>query len=75
MPSSPRVVNHLPSLLRRAGVGWGELARRALLPAAQVARLRAPDANPRLTVAARVAAVLDEPVERVWRLSRRRRQQ
>jgi DNA-binding XRE family transcriptional regulator len=36
-------------------------------------RLRAPDANPRLEVAERVAAALGVPVESVWSLIRARR--
>jgi predicted transcriptional regulator len=66
------VVNHLPGLLRRRGVSWGELGRRTLLPARLIARLRAPAVNPRLVVAERIAAALDVPVERLWRLSARR---
>jgi predicted transcriptional regulator len=66
------VVNQLPALLRRRGVSWGELGRRTLLPARLIARLRAPDVNPRLAVAERVAAALDVPVERLWRLRGRR---
>jgi transcriptional regulator with XRE-family HTH domain len=50
---------------------WGELARRTLLPASLLARLRAPDANPRLAVAERIAAALGVPVEALWRLGRR----
>jgi transcriptional regulator with XRE-family HTH domain len=65
------VVSRLPALLERHGVTWGELARRTLLPSRLVARLRAPDANPRLAVAERVAAVLDVPIERIWSLRRR----
>jgi hypothetical protein len=65
------VVNHLPALLRRRGVSWGELGRRTLLPARLIARLRAPGVNPRLAVAERVAAALDVPVERLWRLAAR----
>jgi hypothetical protein len=66
------VVNQLPTLLRRRGVSWGELSRRTLLPARLIARLRAPRVNPRLVVAERVAAALDVPIERLWRLSPRR---
>lgn len=65
------VVNHLPELLRRRGVSWGELGRRTLLPARLIARLRAPGVNPRLAIAERVAAALDVPVERLWRLAAR----
>ena len=66
------VVNHLPALLRGRGVSWGELGRRTLLPARLIARLRAPGVNPRLAVAERIAAALDVPIERLWRLSARR---
>jgi len=68
MPGRPpaRVVNHLPALLARRAMSWGELGRRTLLPARLLARLRAPDANPRLAVAERVAAALGVPVEALW---------
>jgi predicted transcriptional regulator len=65
MPRPP-VVNHLPELLVRQGVSWGELARRTLLPAPLLARLRAPTANPRLAIAERVAAALGVQIEAVW---------
>lgn len=71
--SPPRVVNGLPHVLRRHGVTWGELARRTLLPAGYLLRLRAPTANPRLVVAERVAGALGIPVEAIWRLAPRRR--
>jgi len=71
---APAVVNQVPRLLARRGIAWGELARRTLLPAAIIARLRAPDANPRLLVAERVAAALGVPVETLWTLATRRRQ-
>jgi hypothetical protein len=64
----PAVRNALPAVLARRGVTWGELARRTLLPHRLLARLRAPDANPRLAVAERVAAALDLPVESLWTL-------
>ena len=67
------VVNRVPRLLARRGIPWGELARRTLLPGAVVARLRAPDANPRLVVAERVAAALGVPVEALWTLAARRK--
>jgi hypothetical protein len=73
VPGGPRVVNRLPSLLERRAMTWGELARRTLLPAAMLGRLRAPGANPRLAVAERVAAALGVPVESVWSLAGRRR--
>ena len=66
-------MNRLPALLARRGMTWGELARRTLLPAALLGRLRAPGANPRLSVAERVAAALGVPVESVWALDPRRR--
>ena len=69
---APRVVNRLPALLRRHGVSSGELGRRTLLPLRLIARLRDPDANPRLMVAERVAAALGLPVEAVWGLRRGR---
>jgi hypothetical protein len=75
-PMSPRraptVENLLPGVLRRQGVSWGELARRTLLPARVLVRLRAPGANPRLAVAERVAAALGVPVERLFRLRAQR---
>jgi hypothetical protein len=67
-----RVVNRLPAVLATHGVSWGELSRRTLLPARLLARLRDPAANPRLSVAERVAAALDVPVEAVWTLGPRR---
>ncbi len=66
------VVNQLPAELRRRGMSWGELSRRTLLPARLLARLRAPGVNPRLVVAERIAAALDLPVERLWKLPARR---
>ena len=67
MSERPSVVtNHLPAFLERQGISWGELARRTLLPPRLVARLRAPHANPCLTIAERVAAALAVPVERLW---------
>ena len=68
---APLVVSRLPVLLGRRGMSWGELGRRTLLPPRLIARLRAPDANPRLAVAERVAISLGVPVETVWRLCRR----
>jgi hypothetical protein len=62
------VVNHLPAILRRRGIAWGELRRRTLLPAPVLRRLRRRGANPRLLVAERVASALDLPVERLWML-------
>ena len=61
------VVNQLPAVLRRLGVSWGELSRRTLLPLPLLARLRVPNANPRLAIAERVAGALGVPVERLWR--------
>ena len=69
---APVVVNRVPRMLARRGIAWGELARRTLLPGAIIARLRAPDANPRLVVAERVAAALGVPVETLWTLAPRR---
>jgi len=69
---APTVVNRVPRTLARHGIAWGELARRTLLPGAIIARLRAPDANPRLVVAERVAATLGVPVETLWSLTPRR---
>jgi len=68
---APTVVNRVPRTPRH-GIAWGELARRTLLPGAIIARLRAPDANPRLVVAERVAATLGVPVETLWSLTPRR---
>jgi hypothetical protein len=66
----PAVVNRLPEILRRRGLTWGQLARRTLLPARVLARLRDAHANPRLAVAERVTIALGVPLERVWRLPR-----
>ena len=68
-----RVVNGLPALLARRGLSWGELARRTLLPAPLIARLRAPGANPRLAVAERVAAAVGASVEELWTVVPERR--
>ena len=68
-----RVVNRLPALLDEHGLTWGELARRTLLPARLLGRLRAPTANPRLATAERVAAALSLRVEDVWQLAWRHR--
>jgi len=65
---SHAVENRLGLLLAARGIPWSELGRRTLLPARQVARLRARDANPRLAVAERVAAALGVTVEEAWRL-------
>jgi len=62
----PAVVNHLPALLEREGLSWGELERRTLLPPRLLARLRTPAANPRLVVAERIAVALGLPVEAIW---------
>jgi transcriptional regulator with XRE-family HTH domain len=70
--SASGVVNQLPEVLRERGITWTELGRRTLLSSGHLARLRAPDANPRLAVAERIAAALDLPVESVWHLERRR---
>jgi hypothetical protein len=64
-----RVTNRLPAVLATTGVSWSELGRRTLLPPRLVRRLRAPDANPRLAVAERVAGALGVPVETIWRLA------
>jgi hypothetical protein len=66
--AAPAVVNHLPGLLRRRGITWGELGRRTLLPSRVLVRLRTQDANPRLAIAERLAAALGLPVERLWAL-------
>jgi transcriptional regulator with XRE-family HTH domain len=62
------VVSRLPELLRRRGLTWNDLARRTLLPAGLVARLRGRHHNPQLAVAQRVAAALEVPVESIWQL-------
>ena len=69
-PRHARVTSRLPALLHRHGLTWGQLARRTLLPARLLARLRAPGANPRLAVAERVAAAMDLRVEDLWQLLR-----
>jgi transcriptional regulator with XRE-family HTH domain len=67
--SHARVVSGLPLLLRRRGLSWNDLARRTLLPPGPVARLRRRHHNPQLSVAQRVAAALEVPVESIWRLA------
>ena len=69
----PHLVNLLPLVLRRQGVGWGDLARRTLLPSRTVALLRARGANPPLATAERVAAALGVRVEDVWTVAPARR--
>jgi hypothetical protein len=66
----PPVHNLLPDLLRAREVSWTELARRTLLPARLLRRLRGRSANPYLAVAERVAAALEVRVEDLWRLAR-----
>jgi hypothetical protein len=73
MPARLRTVNRLPAVLRARGVAWTDLGRRTLLSTAHLGRLRHPGANPRLAVAACIAAALDVPVERLWRLAPRTR--
>jgi hypothetical protein len=68
----PAVMNHLPDVLRRRGMSWGELSRRTLIPQRLLARLRGPGGNPRLVIAERIAAALELPVERLWKLPARR---
>ena len=69
---APRGVrNRLATVLARLGVPLGELARRTLLPARVLVRLRSPHANPPLRVAARIACALDVRVEAIFSLSER----
>ena len=63
------IVNRLPVHLRRHGISWSELARRTLLPPELLCRLRGARANPPLAIAEQVAAALDVPIERLWRLT------
>jgi len=67
-----RVHNRLPALLDDLGVPLGELARRTLLPARVLVRLRLPRANPPLRVAERIARALEVHVEAIFGLSARR---
>jgi hypothetical protein len=66
------LVNLLPLVLRRQGVGWGP-ARRTLLPSLTVALLRARGANPPLATAERVASALGVRVEDLWTVAPARR--
>jgi len=69
---APRAVrNQLAAVLGRLGVPLGELARRTLLPARVVARLRSSHANPPLSVAARIAGALDVRIESIFSLPER----
>jgi len=69
---APRGVhNRLPAVLARLDVPLGELARRTMLPARVLARLRSPRANPPFHVAERVARALDVRVEEIFRLRAR----
>jgi len=63
-----RHVCRLSALLRDRGITWSDLGRRAGLGPGVVRRLRAPHANPKLTIAYRVAEALGVPVEVLWRL-------
>ena len=65
-----RVACRLQRLLAARGMSWDELARRSGFPARTLRRLCAPEANPRLRVADRVAGALDLTVEEIWRLAR-----
>ena len=67
-----RVHNRLPALLDDLGVSLGELARRTMLPARVLIRLRSPRANPPLRVAERVARALEVHVEAIFSLPGRR---
>ncbi len=67
-----RVHNRLPALLDDLGVPLGELARRTMLPARVLIRLRSPRANPPLRVAERIARALEVHVEAIFSLSTRR---
>lgn len=65
----PRTVhNRLPALLARLDVPVGELARRTMLPARVLARLRTPHANPPFHTAVCIARALDVPVEAIFSL-------
>jgi len=68
-----RVHNRLPALLDDLGIPLGELARRTMLPARMLVRLRSPHANPSLRVAERIARALEVHVEAIFSLSARRR--
>ena len=67
-----RVHNRLPALLDDIGVPLGELARRTMLPARVLVRLRSPHANPSLRVAERIARALEVHIEAIFSLSARR---
>ena len=65
------VHNRLPAVLAGLDVPLGELARRTMLPARTLARLRAPHANPPFRVAERIARALDVRVEALFVLAGR----
>ena len=67
---TPRVTNRLPDLLAGRALTWGELGRRALVPARHLRTLRDPHANPPLALAERVAAALGASIEELWTLVR-----
>jgi transcriptional regulator with XRE-family HTH domain len=67
---APRAVhNRLAAVLARLDVPLGELARRTMLPPRVLARLRSPQANPPLRVAARIARALGVRVEAIFSLA------
>jgi len=66
---TPRVTNRLPDVLAGRGLTWGEVGRRALVPARHLRALRAPHANPPLALAERVAAALGTTIEELWTLA------
>ena len=71
---APRAVhNRLPAVLARLDVPVGELARRTMLPARILTRLRSPRANPPFRVAERIARALDVRVEDIFGLRARPR--
>ena len=68
---SRTIHNRLPAILARLDVPLGELARRTMLPARVLARLRSPRANPPFRVAQRIACALDVRVEEIFGLHER----
>jgi len=66
----PKLVNLLRNELRERGVSQAELARRLGRAREQVCQLvNDPEPNPSLRTALAIAAALDAPVEKLYRLA------
>jgi hypothetical protein len=68
MRPSLRVTNTLSGTLVARGLSFTMLAELTGLPYRRVLRIAKPDSNPPIRQALRIAAVLDLPIERFFRL-------